>query len=863
MEKITQHLRLTILLLLLTFSAFAENEPASTNVISPVPESARPASCPYPFNIQITNITTTDALVQWTAVTGSVDYIVRYRNVNSNTWIRITVNTNSCQLTGLSAGNTYEVKLRTECTNGQSAYTNPVTFITTASVCGIPAGLNATNISTTSASLNWTALSCAVRYDIQYRVTGTSTWTAATSTTASLTVSSLTPSTQYEFQTSSVDAQNIISAFSAPSIFTTTAVPTCAMTTGLSANSITSSGAVLSWTPVSGAAGYNVRYSFTGTSAWTNVSTASASYAVSGLNSSTQYEFQVQTNCGSLTSSFTTSTSFTTGVSAPVCSAAGNLSASSVSTSGAVLNWSSVSGAAGYNVRYRITSTSTWTSTGAISNSITLTGLASGTQYEFQIQTDCGSIQSSFTSSATFTTTSSVSCGIPSALTTLSVSSTSASLDWSSVSGADDYNLRYKVVGSSAWITIMVPSSSHNLSGLTAGTQYEFQAQAICGTTTGSFSSSAIFNTSSVTSTLPVPDHIVVCIMENKSYSQVMGSSAAPYINALAADSNSALFTQSFGITHPSQPNYLHLFSGANQGVTNNVTASSHFNTPNLARALINAGKTFITYSEGLPSVGYDGDASGKYVRKHNPVANWMGTGTNQVSPTLNQPFTSFPSSNFASLPTVSFVVPNLDNDMHDGSITTGVSTGDSWFNANMAAYVTWAKTHNSLLILTFDEDDGSANNSIVTVFSGEMVTSGTYATTINHHNILRTIEEMYGLPFAGNSANVPSIHGCWTNGFRVAFEETTTVNGLQIFPNPFDNELKVQFEAEANDHVLISISDITGRAILSHREEFSEQGLKTISLNTDAQNFPAGIYIVTVQTENHLSTMKIVREEK
>ena len=124
-----------------------------------------------------------------------------------------------------------------------------------------------------------------------------------------------------------------------------------------------------------------------------------------------------------------------------------------------------------------------------------------------------------------------------------------------------------------------------------------------------------------------MPDHIVIAILENHSYSQIIGSTAAPFINSLANDTLSALFTDSHGITYPSQPNYLILYSGSAQGVTNDqVPSANPFTTPNLGRQLTDAGKTFITYSEDLPEAGFNGATSGYYVRKHNPVANWMGT---------------------------------------------------------------------------------------------------------------------------------------------------------------------------------------------------------------------------------------------
>jgi len=134
-----------------------------------------------------------------------------------------------------------------------------------------------------------------------------------------------------------------------------------------------------------------------------------------------------------------------------------------------------------------------------------------------------------------------------------------------------------------------------------------------------------------------------------------------------------------------------------------------------------------------------------------------MGSGVNQIPPTTNQPFTAFPAD-YTKLPTVSFVIPDLDNDMHDGTI----SMGDSWLKNNLDKYIQWAKTHNSLFVLTFDEDDKKDNNHIVTIFCGSMVKGSPYSGIINHYNILRTIENMYGLPYSGNAANVTTITDWW-----------------------------------------------------------------------------------------------------
>ena len=77
--------------------------------------------------------------------------------------------------------------------------------------------------------------------------------------------------------------------------------------------------------------------------------------------------------------------------------------------------------------------------------------------------------------------------------------------------------------------------------------------------------------------------------------------------------------------------------------------------------------------------------------------------------------------SDYASLPTVAFVIPNLDNDMHDGTI----AQGDAWLNNNLSAYAAWAKGNNSLLVVTWDEAENSESNQIPTIFFGANVRTG------------------------------------------------------------------------------------------------------------------------------------------
>jgi len=251
---------------------------------------------------------------------------------------------------------------------------------------------------------------------------------------------------------------------------------------------------------------------------------------------------------------------------------------------------------------------------------------------------------------------------------------------------------------------------------------------------------------------LPRPDHVVVVIEENRSYMQVMDPrNQDSYIHALAK--RGTLFTRSYGITHPSQPNYLALFSGTTHGITNNVCPLS-FDSDNLASTLLEAGLSFASFSESMPEVGYAGCKSGAYQRKHNPVANWQGS---RLPASVNQRFDDFPMD-YSKLPTVSFVVPNQNNDMHDGSFTDA----DNWLKTHIAPYVDWAMKHNSLLILTWDEDHYQSDNRIATVIVGPMVQSGTSDQRINHYNVLRTLLDFYNLRPIGESASANAIKEIW-----------------------------------------------------------------------------------------------------
>jgi hypothetical protein len=246
---------------------------------------------------------------------------------------------------------------------------------------------------------------------------------------------------------------------------------------------------------------------------------------------------------------------------------------------------------------------------------------------------------------------------------------------------------------------------------------------------------------------VPRFDHIVIVVEENKPFNE-LGTASTPFLAGLAR--SAAVLTQSYAITHPSEPNYLALFSGSTQGLSSD-SCPDQFTGPNLAVSLTATGNTFTGYSESLPAPGYEGCSAGAYARKHAPWTDFA------LPAAVNQPMTAFPAD-FTRLPTVSFVIPNLQNDMHDGSI----AEGDRWLAEHLTGYLTWARAHNSLLIVTTDEDDNSHDNHIATILAGAHVTPGEYSARTDHYGLLRTVLDSSHLHPFGAAASTRPLTGMW-----------------------------------------------------------------------------------------------------
>jgi hypothetical protein len=252
--------------------------------------------------------------------------------------------------------------------------------------------------------------------------------------------------------------------------------------------------------------------------------------------------------------------------------------------------------------------------------------------------------------------------------------------------------------------------------------------------------------------------HIIWVWFENREASQITAATAPYFTSFAAANVN---LTNFYGVSHPSQPNYLDGFSGSNQGVTGDGYCTFPASTGNLAKQLAAAGKSWRVYAQNYPggcsdttanTGGIDGPGlAGQYVRKHNPVIAFESVRLDPTQCAYVQPLANFdPTLNFV------MVVPNMTNDMHDGT----TAQGDAFLQAFVPLVTASPDWSHTLLIVTFDEGTTNTNGGghVYTAAAAPWLAQASVATTYNHFSVLRTIEEVYGLPFLGSAATATTI---------------------------------------------------------------------------------------------------------
>jgi hypothetical protein len=425
---------------------------------------------------------------------------------------------NSYYVTSNSIGNFYASSGNSTVGGTASAgYAQTIVSIPHIS-CNAPSTPTVTNITATSADINWSAVSGAVGYEYAVTTSATPPVSGTATSSTSFSASGLTATTQYYAHVRTDCGSGTFSSWATAPFSTIN--PSCNAPTGLAVNNITTSAADVSWTAVSGVVGYEYAVTTSSTPPGSGTSTTATSVSATGLTTGTTYYLHVRSNCGSLFSSWA-STPFNT-----LCAATTTPVASAITATGATISWTAVSGAIGYEYEISTSATPSSSGTSTTSTSFNATGLVPGTLYYAHVRTACSAGSFSSWMSVTFTTL----CPATTTPTISGITPTSATVSWSSVSGASGYE--YAVTTSST-----PPSSGTSttalsvlVSSLTQGTTYYAHVRTACSA--GIFSS---WSSTSFTTTIPpclAPTGLAVTNISSSadvSWNAVSGASSYQY----------------------------------------------------------------------------------------------------------------------------------------------------------------------------------------------------------------------------------------------------------------------------------------------------------------------------------------------
>lgn len=249
--------------------------------------------------------------------------------------------------------------------------------------------------------------------------------------------------------------------------------------------------------------------------------------------------------------------------------------------------------------------------------------------------------------------------------------------------------------------------------------------------------------------------HVVTIVMENREASSVLGSPDAPYVNRLAR--RYAVAEASYGVTHPSLPNYLALTSGSTHGIASDCTDCVAHGR-NVVDQLERAHVSWKAYMEGLPRPCFKGAGAGVYAKKHDPFMYYADVAGNARRCRKVVPLTRLDADLRAgALPRYAFIAPGLCNDGHD----CDTATADR-FLSRLVPKLLPALGPRGFLVLTWDEGTtgsgccgGAAGGRIATIVAGPRARRGArMRTPVDHYGVLRSVEDALGLPHLGGAAD-------------------------------------------------------------------------------------------------------------
>jgi len=355
---------------------------------------------------------------------------------------------------------------------------------------------------------------------------------------------------------------------------------------------------------------------------------------------------------------------------------------------------------------------------------------------------------------------------------------------------------------------------------------------------------------------VPPLSHVIVVVMENKAYDEVRWQ---PFTASAIKDG--VVFSRSFAAAHPSQPNYLALWAASTMDIGDDdcPPAGAPYRDENLGHACEQAGLTWRSYAEDLPAAGSDTCiAFGRlYTRKHNPWTNYSN-----IDHSNERPFSDL-AADLANgtLPNLAFISPNNCHNSHDRDCTA--LDADDWLSHHLPPMIKGVGPR-GLVIVTWDEDDYSDNNHVLTFFNGPMLVPGEDSIrVVTHFTVVRTICEALGIPSFANADADSAITGVWRPDPALAAKDSTSGPWLGApYPNPASGRVFTRLRLTAPASVTATVFDPTGRRIreIAHGRRVGDVALEWTGRDSAGHPVPPGVYVLSVNLDGRELERKVFR---
>ncbi|MBL7748507.1 MAG: T9SS type A sorting domain-containing protein, partial [Chitinophagaceae bacterium] len=507
------------------------------------------------------------------------------------------------------------------------------------------------------------------------------------------------------------------------------------------------------------------------------------------------------------------------------------LSSTSITTSSATVLWATVAGANSYDVDYKLNSSGTWTNaaTGTTSTSVNLSGLSSGSLYDWRVRANCTSGSSAYAQSQ-FTTIPVAGCNAPTGLASSAVTASSATVSWAAASGAVSYDVDYKTNASGTWTNAATATASLsvNLSGLSASTLYDWRVRTNCAS-----GSSAYVQAQFTTSAAPGCGTAFEPNETQATAALITAGVANSAAITTATDNDyfrvvtTATSNNTFSLVGPSGVDFdMTIFNSAGTQIGSGTSASA---TETVSLSSQPAGTYYIRV------FGYNGAFSATC---YTITATVTPVTTGCISTYDNA--TNGTSGGAATIPLNTdikgLISPSGDNDYYRFTIATG-GTATITLTTLPADYDMRLYSSNGTTQLAISQNGGTTSETITRTY-----TAGTYFVRVYGYNNANNATNCYTLRVATGTA---------TRGDDMI----TSAVKVNLFPNPAKHTLNVNI-AGNDDRKVISVFDVNGKMVMS-------QAAMQSTTSLDINRLSGGIYFLKVTSAdgNTLYQQKFVKE--